>query len=178
MKRIVIIYGIIAGAIAIGGVVLGQEITGSEKSMQALELLGYLVMLVALSVIFVGIRQYRNHELGGVITFGKAALIGVGVAAVAGGIYVAVWEVYLSVTDHAFINDYTESVIAAKSAAGLSGEELETVVTKMETMRIDYANPLYRLPMTFLEIFPIGLIIALISAAVLRNSNVMPAKVD
>jgi hypothetical protein len=39
-----------------------------------------------------------------------------------------------------------------------------------------YRNPLIRMPMTFLEIFPVGLLISLISAAVLKNPRVLPAK--
>lgn len=42
-------------------------------------------------------------------------------------------------------------------------------------MRNQYANPLFRFPMTFGEIFPVGLLITLISAAVLRNLKVLPA---
>ena len=39
-----------------------------------------------------------------------------------------------------------------------------------------YANPLYRLPITFVEIFPIGVLISLISAVLLRNSRFLPAR--
>jgi hypothetical protein len=39
-----------------------------------------------------------------------------------------------------------------------------------------YSNPLYRLPITFVEMFPVGVLISLISAAVLRNSRVLPAR--
>jgi hypothetical protein len=78
-------------------------------------------------------------------------------------------------TDHAFINRYAEGIVAARRAEGLSGPELEAVITGMENMKAQYANPLFRLPMTFLEIFPVGLLIALISAAILRNPKVLPA---
>jgi hypothetical protein len=39
-----------------------------------------------------------------------------------------------------------------------------------------YANPVFRLPITFVEMFPIGVLISLISAAVLRNSRFLPAR--
>ena len=48
-------------------------------------------------------------------------------------------------------------------------------IAKMEQFKEQYRNPLFRVPVTFLEIFPVGLLIALISAAVLRNSRVLPA---
>jgi hypothetical protein len=48
-------------------------------------------------------------------------------------------------------------------------------MTGLETMRTQYANPLFRVPMTFLEIFPVGLLVALVSALLLRNPKVLPA---
>ncbi len=46
----------------------------------------------------------------------------------------------------------------------------------METFKAQYANPLFRLPMTFIEIFPVGVLVSLISAAILRNPRVLPAR--
>ena len=176
MRKIILTFGSIAGLVIIGSIILGALLARSESTKFS-ELAGYLVMIVALSVIFVGIKRYRDRELGGVIKFGPALLLGLGISLVAGVVYVVSWEVYLSVTDYAFIHEYTQATIEAKKAAGLSGEDLDALVASMETMRQRYANPLFRLPMTFLEIFPVGLLISLISAAVLRKSDVMPATV-
>ena len=176
MRKIILTFGSIAGLVIIGSIILGALLARSESTKFS-ELVGYLVMIVALSVIFVGIKRYRDRELGGVIKFGPALLLGLGISLVAGVVYVVSWEVYLSVTDYAFIHEYTQAIIEAKKAAGLSGEDLDALVASMNTMRQKYANPLYRLPMTFLEIFPVGLLISLISAAVLRKSDVMPATV-
>src|SRR3546814_12654255 len=35
---------------------------------------------------------------------------------------------------------------------------------------------MFRLPMTFVEIFPVGVLVSLVSAAVLRNPRVLPAR--
>ena len=102
-------------------------------------------------------------------------MLGLGISVVAGVMYVFVWEIYLAMTDYAFMNEYTQSIIASKEAAGVSGAELETARAEMAQMVVNYAKPLFRLPMTFLEIFPVGVLISLISAAILRNSNFMPA---
>jgi hypothetical protein len=42
--------------------------------------------------------------------------------------------------------------------------------------KVQYANPLYRLPMTFAEIFPVGLLVSLVTAGPLRNSVILPAQ--
>ena len=175
MQRIMFTYGAIAGFVVICSIVLGLTLSGGEETLHAQEWLGYLIMLIALSLIFFGIKRYRDRQLGGVIRFGTGALLGLGIAAVAGAIYVVVWEIYLAMTDYAFLEDYTRGIIAAKQAEGVSGAELEALIDSMESMQRRYANPLFRLPITFLEIFPVGLLIALISAGILRNSNVLPA---
>lgn len=176
MQRIILVYGVISGVIIIGSAIWGAELAAaSGESMAALEYLGYLIMLIALSVVFVGIKKYRDQELGGVITFTTAALVGLGISVVASVVYVAAWEVYLAQTDYAFIDDYIAATLASERAAGVSGEELEAMIGSMEAVRRQYAEPLYRLGMTFLEIFPVGLLITLLSAAVLRKSEVLPA---
>jgi hypothetical protein len=174
MQRIILTYGAIAGFIVIGSAILGLALSGGEE-VHAEEWLGYLIMLIALSLIFLGIKRYRDEHLGGVIRFGTATLVGLGIAAVAGVIYVAVWEAYLAMTDYAFMEQYTRGVIEAKQAEGVTGDELQAVADNMESMKRQYANPLFRLPMTFLEIFPVGLLITLISAAILRNRKALRA---
>jgi hypothetical protein len=150
MQKIIFTYGIIAGLViicsAIASIVLGV----------ATLWLGYLVMIVAFSSIYMAIRQYRDQALGGVIKFSTAALLGLGIAAIASVVYVVVWEIYLYATNYAFIDDYASSMRDA---------------TKAEEFKSQYLNPLVRLPMTLLEVFPVGLLIALLSAALLRNNH-------
>lgn len=174
MQRIILTYGAVAGIIIIGSMIVGIYYASQEEAPRFSHLAGYLIMIVALSCIFVGIKRYRDRELGGVIRFGTAFLLGLGITAVASVVYVAAWEVNLSLTDYAFADDYARSVIAGKEAAGVGGADLEAEVAKMEEFKQQYANPAFRVPVTFLEIFPVGLLIALISAAVLRNSEVLP----
>lgn len=173
MLRYAATYGGIAGAIVISVMIAGFMMSeGAHGSVWV----GYLTMLVALSMIFVAVKRYRDRERGGVIKFWSAFGLGLATAAAAGVIYVAVWEVYLAATDYAFIDSYTESVIEKKKEEGLSDEALEKEAANMKALADNYGNPLFRLPMTFLEIFPVGLIVALISAAILRNPKAFPAK--
>ena len=175
MKKIILVYGTISGVVIICAITAGLVLGGGEGPWGS-QWLGYLIMFVALSLIFVGVKQYRDNELGGVINFGKAFQVGLGIAVVAGVAYVVSWEAYLAMTDYAFIDDYTAGVIEARRAEGLSEAAMQELVTEMENMKDMYGKPFIRMPLTFLEIFPVGLLISLISAGLLRNPQLMPAQ--
>lgn len=175
MKKIALIYGGIAGTFVIGSMILGF-ITSDGKGAASSQAFGYAIMFVALSLVFLGIKKHRDTDLGGVIRFWPAFGLGLMISAIAGVMYVVCWEIYLALTDHQFIETYIQGVMDAKRATGVSAEELAKVSEKMEDMKTLYGKAWYRLPITFSEIFPVGALIALISAAVLRNPNVLPAK--
>ena len=176
MLRKILMYGVIAGLIvgtALSTTVIAmQDQTPSSYGM----LIGYLTMLVGLSLVFVAIKRHRDAELGGVIRFWPAFGLGLGVSFVASLCYVLAWEAAQAMTNFDFATTYASAVIERQKAQGVSGEALAKLVADMERFKIDYANPAYRLPMTFTEIFPVGIIVSLISAAVLRNSRVLPAR--
>jgi hypothetical protein len=176
MQRMVLSYGILSGLIVIVTTIIGISLAGGDSSFEFSVWLGYLIMLVALSMIFIAIKRFRDHEQGGVITFAKGVQVGLGIAVVAGVMYVAVWEIYLAATDYSFISGYTQSIIESRRASGASDAEMAELIVEMDTMKANYSKPWFRLPMTFLEIFPVGLLITLLSAAVLRNSQVAPAR--
>jgi len=176
MIRPILFYGVIAGLIVTFPMLLMIDGSGSSEHGVSSMLVGYLTMILALSVIFVAVKQYRDKHLGGVIKFLPALLMGLGISVIAGLLYVTGWEIYLTLTDYAFMEAYTHAMIEAQKAKGLAGPELDRLVSDMAKMTEDYRNPLFRLPMTFVEIFPVGVMMSLIAAALMRNSRFMPAR--
>jgi hypothetical protein len=172
--RYALVYGGIAGAIVITVLVAGLAF--DLHSHATSEWFGYLVMLVALSLIFVGVKRYRDVECGGVIRFGRAFGVGLGIAAVAALVYVVVWEIYLAASGVDFMAQYTGIVVDGMRAKGATAAEIQARISEMRQMAEMYRNPLLRIPITFVEIFPVGLLVALISAALLRNPKLLPAR--
>lgn len=170
MTRIIFVYGMLAGVVTISSMLLGMSM--SAHSVWA----GYAIMLAALSLIFIGIKRYRDAELGGVIRFPTALGVGLGIALVASMFYVAGWELYMYLTNYTFFDSYAKSVIAAKRASGASAAEIAKLTSEMTAMGKHYAEPLYRMVMTLFEILPVGVVVALISAALLRMRNFLPTR--
>jgi len=162
------IYGAPAGLGIISMMIASFTFFGfrSNASSQAV---GFLLMFIILSLIFFGIKRYRDRQQGGVIKFSKALGLGLAMSLFAGLAYVLVWEVYLGVTGQDFIGEYTSHLIDLKKAKGVSGEALAAYVEDMNKMKTSYANPLFRIPLTFTEIFPVGFIVALISSLALHT---------
>ena len=172
MNRFVLVYGILAGAISILLILTGF-VFGADSGAGSVWL-GYLIMLAASSLIFAGIKRYRDIELGGVIRFWKAAGMGLCIALVSGIVYAIGWEIYLWLTDYSFFPEYAKATIEAKRSAGASSAEIDKLTREMRELGEHYTQPLYRLVMTLAEILPVGVIVSFISAAFLRRHGFMP----
>ena len=166
-------YGFLSGLVIIVTLITGIVFSGHESFFSS-EWFGYLVMLVALTFIFVGVKRYRDVERGGDRESHQECGQELDHTAAAGMAYVAVWEIYLATTGYKFMDQYIAGIMRAKQAAGISGAALAEEMAKLESMRANYANPLFRIPMTFLEIFPVGLLVSLVSALLLRNPKILP----
>ena len=174
MLRIILTYGLISGVVVIALMIASMKVLGDHGNSAML--VGYLIMLVGLSSILVAVKQYRDQTLGGVIRFWPAFGLGLAITVLATVAYVAVWETYVTVTHYSFMDDYIAQQLAAKQAAGVTGAAYAKAVAEMDSMRAMYANPVMRALMTAAEVFPVGFLVALVSAALVRNPRFLPAR--
>lgn len=177
MWGLILRYGIVAGLI-VAVPMLWRMLTADAAGGDPLGgiVVGYLTMLVALTAVFVGIKQYRDKFKGGVIKFLPALGVGLGISSVAGVLYVIGWEISMAFSDMDFIAWYSNHMIESAKAEGATPEQMAKAAADAKAFAEFYAQPLMRVPMTFLEIFPVGLLVSLISAALLRNSRFLPAR--
>jgi hypothetical protein len=177
MIGIILRYGIIAGFI-VGIPMVWRMLTVDANATDPLGgmLVGYLTMLVALTAVFLGIKHYRDKVLGGAIRFLPAFGLGLGISAVACVLYVVAWEISMAYSDFDFIAWYSNYMIDAAKAKGASSEQLAKAAADAKAFADSYRDPMVRIPFTFIEMFPVGLLVSLISALVLRNSRVLPAR--
>lgn len=169
-------FGAIAGVIvSVPTLVIWLRLKPGD-TLSAGMAVGYLIMLVALTMVFVGVKQYRDRVLGGVIPFAPALGMGLAISGVAGVFYCLAWEFCLAFGSFDFSAWYSNSLIEGARARGATPAEIEKVAADAAAFVAQYANPLFRVPMTFLEIFPVGVLVSLVSAALLRKPDFMPAR--
>lgn len=172
MKKIVVTYGIIAGLIT-GGLMLVTMplfVSGTVKMEHGLWI-GYTGMVIALSLVFFGIKSFRDNYAGGNITFGRGFLVGLGITFIASLFYVIAWEITFARSGEWFMQQWSNSELDKLKSSGITGEELNLAKQNWEEFSQLYQNPLIRFGMTLMEIFPVGLVISLISAALLRKKE-------
>ena len=178
MLKVIIRYGLIAGAIAAIPWIWLLARLPADAGLESMYgyARSYLIMLVALSMVFVGIKQYRDQALGGVIKFGPALLVGLGISTIAGVFYAVAWEICTAFMRFDFVAFYAKEIVEQARTAGANEQAMAAAAANAANFTEMYTNPLFRIPMTFLEIFPVGILVSLISAALLKNSRFLPAR--
>ena len=177
MKIIIARYGLIAGLIVTAWMVGSVALCYSQENFEGNMLLGYASMVLAFSFIFVGIKKYRDNENGGFISFGKAFKIGLFISLIASTMYVVVWLVdyYVFIPD--FLDKYTAHVLKQTQGEGVSQQDFFAKKAEMENFKQLYKNPLMVVLITYFEVLPVGIVISLISALLLKRKTHEPLQV-
>jgi hypothetical protein len=174
MKKNIIIYGLIAGIVVSVLMVFSinyiSHVEGKVDYNTSL-LIGYVSMLIAFSLVYVGIRNYRDKFNGGVISFGKAFKIGIMIVLIASTIYVVAWliDYFFFIPD--FMEKFSAQELDELKASGASQIEIDKETIKMENMVKMYKNPFFNALMTYVEILPVGLVVTLISSLILKRKT-------
>jgi hypothetical protein len=170
MKKTVLTFGLISGfiiAVLMGGSLIFADRIGSGHSM----ILGYTIMVASFLLVYFGIRSYRDNNLGGQISFGRAILI----TLITTACYVVMWEIlYFNFMPH-FMDSYFAAQIQKVQSAGLDSVATAAQVAAIRHSQQLYQNPLVNIAYTIIEPLPVGLLITLISAAVLRRKADTPS---
>jgi hypothetical protein len=174
MKKTVLTFGLIAGfiiSVLMGGSLLFADRIGSGHSL----ILGYAIMVASFLLIYFGIRSYRDNTLRGQISFGRAFTCGILITLITTVCYVVTWEVlYFNFMPH-FMDSYFAAQIQSVQSAGLDSATTAAKVAAIQHSQQLYQNPLINIAYTVMEPLPVGLLITLISAALLRRKAPTPS---
>ena len=176
MLRKILFFGAVGGVIVGAPMLALTALGGGEALYQGGEILGFATMLIAFSTVFIAIKRQRDVDGGGVIRFWPAVGLGLGISLVASLFYVVSWELTQMIGNADFWTVYAEGTIGKLKADGASPEKIATVTAEMARWAELYKNPLIRIPITFSEVLPIGVLVTGVSAALLRNSRFLPAR--
>jgi hypothetical protein len=171
MRKNILVFGLISGLVIGTFVVVIGWLCDTKSEFGHSLVLGYGAQLLALSFIFVGVRNFRDKYNQGRLTFIQALKIGLGITLVASTMYVAVWLVdyYLFIPD--FMDKYAAHMIKEARDSGATQAVLDKKIVEVNGMKEMYKNPVYVILFTYLEILPMGIVISLVTALLLRRKR-------
>ena len=168
MKKTVLTFGLISGAIAAAMMLLTLpflEKIGTEKGY----IIGYTTIVLSALLVFFGIRSYRDNVSGGRLSFGRAFAVGILITLLSNLCYVVTWEILYFKFMPDFADKYAAHMIERAQASGATQTEIEKKVREAHDFKEMYNKPLNNIALTFLEPFPVFLLVTLLSAAILRK---------
>jgi Protein of unknown function (DUF4199) len=168
MKKTILVFGVISGVLSslmMLATVPFMDKIGLDKGY----FVGYTAIVLSFLLVYFGIRSYRDNVSNGQITFAKGFAVGISITLISCIFYVATWEVLYFTVMHDFMDKYGAYVIEKLEASGASAAAVQAQVEQLKKYKESYENPFFNVAMTFIEPFPVGLVITLISAAVLRK---------
>jgi hypothetical protein len=165
MRKIVLTFGLIAGAILSGMMLLAlpfQDRIGFDKGA----VVGYTSMVLAFLMVYFGVRSYRDTVAGGRVTFGQAFVVGLLITLVASVCYVATWELVYFKLSPDFSDKYAAYALGKAKAGGATDAQLAVQAKQLDDFKRMYQNPLVNSALTLLEPLPVGLLFTLVAAGV------------
>jgi len=179
MKRILVTYGGISAALTVAFAIVSLILMNRRVvNFDTGAVVGYAGMTIALSMVFFGIKAFRDNHQNGKVTFWKGVQVGMLITLISSLAYATTWEIYYRnapgvMAEH--LNKYTEASLNEMREGGASQDEIDKAAKRMAEMMEMYKNPFIRYGMTLAEILPVGMIIVLIGAGILRKKEVVPA---
>ena len=171
MKRVVIVFGLISGAISSALMFLTLPLIGNGTiNFKNGEVIGYTAIFLSFLLVFFGIRAYRENS-GGTITFGRAFGVGILITLISCVFYVVSWEIIYFKLMPDFAEKYAAHAIEEVRQKGASDAAIAAKKIEMDKMKAMLGNPAINAAMTFIEPFPVGLIVTLVSAGILRRRS-------
>jgi hypothetical protein len=169
MKKTVLVFGLISGGMMTVMMFATLPFTDSAWLQSHSMLVGYTTIVLSFMLVFFGIRSYRENIGGGAITFGRAFAVGILITLISSVLYVVAWEImYFGVPS--FGERFMTMCVAHIKNSGASPEAIQAQINQLKYLD----NPFINAALTFTEPFPVGLIITLVSAAILRKKTRNP----
>lgn len=173
MKKTVLTFGLISGAMSATLMLVTVPFVdriGWEKG----EILGYTGIVLSALLVFFGVRSYRESVGAGRLTFGRGFAVGILITLITSACYVGTWEIVYFKFMPDFVDKYAAHMVEHAKASGASQQKMDETARQAQQFKQMYENPAINVAMTFMEVFPIGLVVTGLSAGILRKKLAAP----
>ena len=169
MKKTILTYGLISGVIASVLMVGTATYYVNSSEFKNGEVFGYAGILLSMLFVYFGVKAYRDQKDPSVLSFGEAFKVAILITLISCACYVVTWMIVYKTLMPDFMDKFIEQSLAQLKSSGATEDQIREETAKMDQYKAMYANPFTRAALTFLEPFPVGLLVSLISSFVLRR---------
>lgn len=171
MRKTILTFGVISGVISSVLMMCTVPFIDSIGFDRGI-IVGYTAITLSFLLVFFGIRSYRENIGNGSISFGKAFAVGILIALISSIFYVVTWEIVYSTLLPDFGEKMTNHMLEQIRASGAGDAKIAEEIERTKRFSELYQNnPFVRAAFTFIEPFPVGLIVTLISSFILRRKS-------
>ena len=167
MKKTVLRFGLY-GAVTICLLFLLTWFLLKDSNFEFSEALGYLSMVVALSFVYFGIKNYRDQENEGTISFAKGLIIGILISLITAIAFGIIDVIYITYINPDFTETYYNEAVE-EMRQQLSATEFKVKLKELEQQKALFSNSLFAFALMSGTVLVIGFIISLISALLLQR---------
>ncbi len=172
MQKTILRFGIISGVVSsilmLIVSLIGKAI-GFQKFAEYGVWIGFTSIILALTLVFFGIKSYRDQHNEGRITFGRAFQVGISVTIISCVFYAVTWVICYYNIFPTFMDDFGAYHLQKMKEEGAGAAEIAKQAAEIRIANERYQNPFYNFAITFMEPFPVGLLMTLVSALVLKK---------
>lgn len=168
MKKTVLTFGLISGAVS-AGMMLATLPFIDTLDLGKADTLGYTSIVLSALLVFFGVRSYRENVGAGRLTFGRGFAVGILITLVSSACCVVAFEIIYFKLMPDFGEKFSACMVERARASGASPQKIDETARLAQSLRQMYDNPAINAALTFAERFPIGLVVTVLSAAILRK---------
>ncbi|CAM1362635.1 conserved membrane hypothetical protein [Tenacibaculum sediminilitoris] len=162
-KNIILNYGLYLGII---GVFIHLAFYATGNLIEHGMLSGIIGFIVMIALIILGIKKFKADN-GGILTFGQALKVGVGIAVISAVISTIYTLIFTNVIEPDFQAQMMEIQKQGWIDAGMTDEQIEA----SETMAEKFNSPLITAPLALVVSAFFGFIISAIGGAIMKKTE-------
>ena len=167
-KKTILTFGVLSGLLSVA--MMWATVPFIDKvGFDNGAIVGYTAIVISFLFVFFGVRAYRESLEGAPLTFANAFGVGILITLISCAFYVASWMIMSNTVMTDFVEKYSTYSMETLRATGATQAALDAQATELARFKTMYANPLWVMAFTFLEPFPVGLLVTLVTALTLRR---------
>lgn len=169
--KLTTVYGLLAGLIIAIMMQASLMYYSGNANYEQAEIVGYISIFLGFTLVYFGVKKHKENQYKEGINFKQAFMAGLKIVLFASTLYALLWLLYITINGNEFMENYYERAAEKINEGAGSATDKEAKLEKLAKTKKIMVQPWAQTGMAFMELFPVGLLVSVISAAILRKKD-------